>query len=239
MLASCDGKTMTIQKPLTVTISDLTVQQQNSTPISHQTIAASVGGTLQMDPQAVHATVNQLSVQLGDQLALAGNPASPIDLTIQSGGKLAGSGEVDLKQADFAKLLATLSPFLSPDQAASLKQLSSGTMNGMISLKQADSNNQVAADLSVQGLTIGQALHNETAHLTAGATLLSDMSAVNDVNVGVDTSFAKKVTVSNGQVVLATAESDGQGQKLVPVSMFDMLRSVNVQVQEWRRWMRS
>jgi hypothetical protein len=69
-------------------------------------------------------------------------------------------------------------------------------------------------------------ISHETVKLTATAKMPGDMSAVNDLNVGIDTSYAKKISISNGQVVLTTTQSGQQ----VPVGVFDMLRSVNVQV---------
>jgi hypothetical protein len=74
--------------------------------------------------------------------------------------------------------------------------------------------------------TVTTPISHETVTLTAAAKMPGDMSAVNDVNVGVDTSYAKKIAISNGQIVLATK----QGQEQVPVGVLDMLRSVNVQV---------
>ena len=81
------------------------------------------------------------------------------------------------------------------------------------------------------GSTAGQdqnVVNNETVQITAAAaTAAGDMSAVHDLNVGVDTSFAK-IRLSNGQVVLAKSV-DG---KLVPVGPFDQLQSVNVEVDD-------
>ena len=54
------------------------------------------------------------------------------------------------------------------------------------------------------------------------------MSAVHDVTVGVDTSFARKLSITNGQIVLATR----QGDKLVPVGLFDKLQSLNVEADD-------
>jgi hypothetical protein len=70
-------------------------------------------------------------------------------------------------------------------------------------------------------------VNNETVQITAAATAAGDMSAVHDLNVGVDTSFAK-IRLSNGQVVLAKSE-DG---RLVPVGPLDELQSVNVEVDD-------
>ena len=70
-------------------------------------------------------------------------------------------------------------------------------------------------------------LNNETVQLTASAAASGDMSAVHDLSVGVDSSFAK-LRVSNGQVLLAKSE-DG---KLVPVGLFDELQSANVEADE-------
>jgi hypothetical protein len=69
-------------------------------------------------------------------------------------------------------------------------------------------------------------ISHETVKLTATARMPGDMSAVNDLNVGVDISYAKKIAISNGQIVLATK----QGEQQVSVGVFDMLRSLNVQV---------
>ena len=70
-------------------------------------------------------------------------------------------------------------------------------------------------------------VNNETVQITAAATAAGDMSAVHDLNVGVDTSFAK-IRLSNGQILLAKSE-DG---KLVPVGPLDQLQSVNVEVDD-------
>jgi hypothetical protein len=70
-------------------------------------------------------------------------------------------------------------------------------------------------------------LNNETVQLTAAASAAGDMSAVHDLNVGVDTSFAK-IRLSNGQLLLAKSE-DG---KLVPVGPIDQLQSVNVEADD-------
>ena len=86
------------------------------------------------------------------------------------------------------------------------------------------------ADLTVRERSAGQdqnVFNDETVQLTAAASAAGDMSAIHDLSVGVDTSFAK-IRMSNGQVVLAKRE----GGKFVPVGMFDQLQSVNVEADD-------
>ncbi len=55
-------------------------------------------------------------------------------------------------------------------------------------------------------LTVGQALKNEAINATASANLAPDLSTASNLNVNVDTSFARKITVTSNQIVLKTAQ---------------------------------
>jgi hypothetical protein len=231
LLASCDGKTITIQKPLTITIADLTVQPHNgattTSPINDQTLSASVGGTVSQQDGGMHAVLNTLALQFGDQIKLQGDSQSPLDVTLDRSGAIGAAGAVQLS-ADLPKLINTGSLVLPPDQMASLRQLSGGQMSGTIQLQRAGEATKASCDLSLSGLTLGTILNNETFHIVAGAAMAGDLSAIHDVNVGIDSSFAKKISVSDGQVVLQTR----QGDRLVPVGLFDKLQSIKVEADE-------
>jgi hypothetical protein len=91
MLASYDGNTLTIQKPLTFSIANLTVQQRNSgsvvTPINNETLALSIGGSVSAEGGQIHADVDtpfarKLSITNG-QIVLArrqGDKLVPVGL---------------------------------------------------------------------------------------------------------------------------------------------------------------
>jgi hypothetical protein len=231
MAGSYDGTTFTISEPLSVSIANLSLQQKGggpgSTPIENQTVAAAIGGTVSLSGGNIQAKLQTLSLELGDQLKIEGNPQSPLDVSMTSGTVWA-SGSVQLVQADLPKLLAMAGLILPPEQMASLKSLSSGRVSGTLGLQRSADGTTASADFTVSALTLGQKLNNETIHLIAGAALASDMSAVHDVSLTVETSFAKKIAVSNGQIVLRTRR-DG---KLEPVGVFDMVRSVDAEVDD-------
>jgi hypothetical protein len=91
MLASYDGNTLTIQKPLTFSIANLTVQQRNSgsvaTPINNETLALAIGGSVSPEGGQIHADVDtsyarKLSITNG-QIVLArrqGDKLVPVGL---------------------------------------------------------------------------------------------------------------------------------------------------------------
>jgi hypothetical protein len=232
MLASYDGTTLTIQKPLAFSIANLTLEQRGSgavvTPINNQTVTLAIGGSVSAGGGQIHANLPQLYFQMGDELKVQGDAQTPLDFALAPSGTMAASGTIQLAQADLPKLLSLGALVLPPEQMASLRQLKSGLVAGTIRLEHASAANKVSAEISVNSLTVGKLLNNENAHLLAVATLEGDMSAVHDVTVGVDTSFAKKLSITNGQIVLATR----QGDKLVPVGLFDKLQSVNVEADE-------
>ncbi len=231
MEGSYDGTTFTILKPLTVSIANLSLEQKgaaNPKPIENQTLAAEIGGSVSLSDGGVHANLQTLSFQFGDQLKIAGDPQGPLNLGLTAGGILSASGSVQLVNADLPKLLDMASLVLPPDQMASLKQLSGGQVSGAIHLQQAANATMGTADISVNSLTVGQKLNNETVHLVAHWTLASDLSSVHDFSLAVDTSFAKKISIVNGQFALLTREGD----RLVPTRVFDKLQSLSVQVDE-------
>ncbi|MGD0462906.1 MAG: hypothetical protein ABSB74_10500 [Tepidisphaeraceae bacterium] len=230
MTGSYDGTTFTISKPLTVSIADLSVEQKGGggKPIENQTIAAAIGGSVSLSGGAIHANLQTLSLQIGDQLKIEGDPQSPLDVALTPAGKIAASGSVQLAQADLPKLLNTASLILPPEQMASLKQLTGGQVSGTFRLQPSADATTASADLSVNALTVGQILNNETIHLVAGATLASDFSAVHDASLVLETSFAKKISVTNGQIVLLTRE----GNVLVPTGLFNKVQSLDIEVDD-------
>jgi hypothetical protein len=231
MEGSYDGTTFTISKPLTVSIANLSLEQKgaaNPKPIENQTLAAEIGGSVSLSDGGVHANLQTLSFQFGDQLKIAGDGQTPLDVGLTSGGILSASGSVQLVNADLPKLLSMGSLVLPPDQMASLNQLTGGQVSGAIHLQQAANATMGTADISVNSLTVGQKLNNETVHLVAKWTLASDLSSVHDFSLAVDTSFAKKISIVNGQFALLTREGD----RLVPTRLFDKLQSLWVEVDE-------
>jgi hypothetical protein len=231
MEGSYDGTTFTISKPLTVSIANLSLEQKgaaNPKPIENQTLAAEIGGSVSLSDGGVHANLRTLSFQLGDQLKIAGDSQAPLDLGLTSGGILSASGSVQLVNADLPKLLSMASLVLPPDQMASLDQLTGGNVNGAIHFQQAANATMGLADISINSLTVGQKLNNETVHLVARWTLASDLSSVHDFSLNVDTSFAKKISIVNGQFALLAREGD----RLVPTRLFDKLQSLWVEVDE-------
>jgi len=70
-------------------------------------------------------------------------------------------------------------------------------------------------------------INDQTVRTTIGGSAsLADGISLQDVNVGVDTSFAEKLNISQGQIVLAKRV----GNAVVPVGPLDMLQSANVEV---------
>jgi hypothetical protein len=231
MEGSYDGTTFTISKPLTVSIANLSLEQKgaaNGKPIDNQTLAAEIGGSVSLSGGGVHANLQRLLFQFGDQLKIEGNPQSPLDVTMGPAGTIGASGSVQLVKADLPKLLSMASLVLPPEQMASLNQLTGGQVSGAIHLQRTAETTMGTADFSVNSLSVGQMLNNETVHLVGAWTLASDLSSVHDASLNVDTSFAKKISIVNGQFALLTREGD----RLVPTRLFDKLQSVWVEVDD-------
>lgn len=232
MTGSYDGTTCTISQPLAVSIADLSLQQSgggpSSAPINDQTLAAAIGGSVSLSNGNIHADLHTLSLQLGDLLKIEGDPQAPLDVALSPTGTLAASGSVRLAGADLPKLLQVAAMVLPPQQMASLKQLSSGNVSGTINLQRAADATAVSADISVKALTVGQILNDETVHLTAGATLAGDMSSIHDGSVEIDTSFARKISIADGQIVLQAR----RGDRLVPVGLLDKVQSARAEVDD-------
>ncbi len=227
MTGSYDGTTFTISKPLTVSIANLSLEQKGSKPIENQTLSAVIGGSVSLSG-GIHANLQTLSLQMGDQLKIEGDPRSPLDVALSPAGTIAASGSVQLAQADLPKLINMASLVLPPEQMASLNQLAGGQVSGAIRFQRSGDATTASADISVNSLTVGQILNNETIHLTAGATLASDFSAVHDASLILETSFAKKISVTNGQIALLTRE----GNVLVPTGLFNKVQSLDIEVDD-------
>ncbi len=227
MLASCDGTTITISQPLTVSIANLSLEQKGSKPIENQTLAATIGGSVSF-ADGLHANLQTLSLQVGDQLKIVGDPQAPLDVALTQAGTIGASGSVQLANADLPKLLNLASLVLPPEQVASLKQLTGGQVSGAIRFERAADATKASVDISINSLTIGQVLNNETVHLVAEATLAGDFSAVHSTSLTIQSSFAKNISISNGEIVLITRE----GNVLVPTGLFDKVRSVDVEVDD-------
>jgi hypothetical protein len=230
MTGSYDGTTFTISKPLTVSIANLSLEQKGNggKPIENQTLSAVIGGSVSLSGGGVHANLQTLALQMGDQLKIAGDPQSPLDVALSPAGKIAASGSVQLAQADLPKLINMASLILPPEQMASLNQLTGGQVSGAIRFQRSADATAASADISVNSLTVGQILNNETIHLVAGATLASDCSAVHDASLILETSFAKKISVTNGQIALLTRE----GNVLVPTGLFNKAQSLDIEVDD-------
>jgi hypothetical protein len=232
MTGSYDGTTFTISQPLTVSITNLSLEQKGGAPsvkpIQNQTLAAAIGGSVSLSAGGIHANLQTLSLQVGDQLKVQGDSQSPLDVALASSGTFAASGSVQLVQADLPKLINLASLVLPPAQVASLKKIAGGVVSGTIRLQKSGDATAASADITVNSLTVGQLLNNETIHLVAGATLASDFSAVRETSLTIETSFAKKISISNGQIVLATRD----GELMVPTGMFDKVRSLDVEVDD-------
>lgn len=228
MSATFEGSTITMQKPLTLNIANLTLQRTGGgAPIDNQTLAAAIGGSVELGGAQIHANLQPIDLEFGDQLKIAGDPQAPVDISMAPTGTISASGNVQI-HADLPKLIATAAIAIPPEQMESLDEMTGGDVDGKIQLKGGDDANSVSADLMVSSLTVAQALTNESIHLTASASLAQDMSAIHDVNVGIDTSFAKKISIANGQIILQTR----QGDKMVPVGMLDQLQSADVDIDE-------
>ena len=232
MVGSYDGTTFTISQPLTVSIADFSLQQSgggpSSAPINDQTLAAAIGGSVSMSDGNIHADLQTMSLQIGDLLKIQGDPQSPLNVTLSPTGTLAASGTVRLAGADLPKLLKLAAMVLPPQQMASLNQLSSGNVSGTINLKPAAGATAVSADVSVNALTVGRILNNEMVHLVAGATLAGDMSSIHDASVEIDTSFARKISIAGGQIVLQAR----RGGRLAPVGLLDEVQSAHTEVDD-------
>jgi hypothetical protein len=92
MLASCDGKTMTISKPLTVTVAGLTLQEHGSTASQNQTV------------------LNNETVQLTAAASATGNMTAVHGLTVGVDSSFAkvrmSNGEIVLAKTDDGKVTA-------------------------------------------------------------------------------------------------------------------------------------
>jgi hypothetical protein len=228
MLASFDGTTLTITRPLTVSVTDLTVHQTSAgggaTAISDKSFSTQIGGSIAMANGGLQMKLQTLSLNVGQELAIRADPAAPVDLSLSSAGALAARGEIDLTNADIPQLLAMGGPFFTPDMAATLGRLSSAQAKGTIKFQAtADGGTSASIDLGVEQLTYGKYLNNEKIHLTAGAVATADQTAVHDANLNLDTSFGN-VNVSGGQFLLARREGD----RNVPVGPLDMVQSLDI-----------
>jgi hypothetical protein len=232
MLGSFDGTTFTITKPLTVTVSDLTLQQSgaggNSTPINNQSLSTQIGGSIALADGGLHMNLHTLSLDVGNELSIRADPQAPVDVALSSGGALTARGTVKLTNANLPELLAMGAPFLPPQQAANLGKLSSGQASGTIQFQPSPGGGTTASvDLNVIDVTVANYLTNEKIQLTLGGELTSDQTALHDATVNLNTSFGK-ISVSNGQFVLASRE----GNRNAPVGVFDMVQSVNIQASD-------
>ncbi|MGD1277832.1 MAG: AsmA family protein [Tepidisphaeraceae bacterium] len=207
MSGSYDGSTVTITKPLALSVENLTVQQNGAaTPITAMNLQAALAGSItQRSDGGREINLPTLSLSEGNDLQLAADPAMPIHLVISSGGT-SGSGQLKLVRADLPALSAKTAVLLSPQQKASLQQLTSGLASGSIQLKQdAGGNSTAAIDLSVDQLTYGTTVSGQKVSLTAGATL---PPGCNDVR-----NLALSLVVPGATVSVSGAVSDLAGQR--------------------------
>jgi hypothetical protein len=138
----------------------------------------------------------------GKHVSLAGaigfNAFSNGDVT--GGGNFALGGNFSLTNLNIAV------PGGPAPTAASILPLTSSQIGAKFELDRAAQGSTVSASANVASLTVGQALKNEAINATASANLAPDLSSASNLNVNVDTSFARKITVTSNQIVLKTAQ---------------------------------
>jgi hypothetical protein len=192
------------------------VNDQNVTSIKNLAVTATVGT----------ADAPLLATEISSDATVGQTISAPrIELT-RCDGDLAGL------QSAFAPLL----PLVMPQTVSqSVLVCTSGKLTGSMQASY-DGNTltiQKPLTFSIANLTVQQKnsgsvmtpINNETLALAIGGSVSPEGG---QIHADVDTSYARKLSITNGQIVLARR----QGDKLVPVGLFDKLQSLNVEVDD-------
>ncbi|MGD0389048.1 MAG: hypothetical protein ABSC42_08850, partial [Tepidisphaeraceae bacterium] len=192
------------------------VNDQNVTSIKNLTVAATVGT----------ADAPLLAMEISSDATVGEAVSVPrIELT-RCDGDLAGL------QSAFAPLL----PLVMPQPVSHNPVVcTSGKLTGsmLASYDGATLTIQKPLAVSIAHLTLEQRgsgavttpIDNQTIALAIGGSMSAEGG---QIHADVDTSFAKKLSITNGRIVLASR----QGDKLVPVGLFDKLQSLNVEADD-------
>jgi hypothetical protein len=208
--ASYDGKTLQITKPLSASVTNLTVVQNgNPTPISSMSLTATLAGTLaRMDDGAWDLKLPTLSLVEGTDLDIESDPATPLHYQVAKNGAVSGNGTVKLIQANLPKLAAMAAVGMPADRAAAIKKLTGGSASGALGLQTAaDGSCTASVNLTIDHVQYQNALNDQTLKLTAGATLDAGGNSVSNSNLSVASSFAS-VSFANPQAIQIAALAD-------------------------------
>ncbi len=201
-----------------------------------------VSGSGSMSDRNV-ATVKDVKLK-----TLIGTQQSPfLDLELSSDVTVAGGGSISVPRieltkcrADLPALQSTFGPLLplvipAPAIAQNILICTSGKLTASMSGSYDGTTFTLSrplavsiADLSLQQSGGGQILNDETIQLAAAATLGGDMSWIHDISVDINSSFARKISISDGQIVLQAR----RGDRLVPVGPLDMVQSAHAEVDD-------
>jgi hypothetical protein len=191
------------------------VNDQNVTSIKNLTVTATLGTS----DAPLLATEISSDATVGEAVSVPRIELTKCD------------GDLPALQSAFAPLL----PLLMPQPPRNLPVCTSGKLTGSMLASYDGTTLTIQKPLafSVADLTLEQRssgsvttpINKQTVAVAIGGSLSAEGG---QIHADVDTSFAKKISITNGQIVLARR----QGGKLVPVGLFDKLQSVNVEADD-------
>jgi hypothetical protein len=201
------------------------------------------------------AAVKNLTVTT--MVGTASSPLFDLQLGVDASMPLSGQGPISASRIELAKcdgdlpglqsamgpVLQLFAPANSMGQpsivqmvAENVLECTSGKLSGSMLASYDGQTLTIAKPLTIaiDGLTVERRdtnttpLKNESLRATVSASVSTAAQQVRDLNVTVDSSFARKVSVSNGQIALAMQ----RGGELVPASPLEMVRSLKLEVDD-------
>jgi len=229
-------------EPLQIKVqpTDLTLIDEHGTPQTAHVPAVSLvlsgsGAVNELNVTSIKNLTVTVTVGTADAPLLATEISS--DATV---GQTISAPRIELAKCDgdlaaLQSAFAPLLPLVMPQAPQNLPVCTSGKLSGSM-LASYDGTTltiQKPLTFSIANLTVQQKnsgsvetpINNETLALAIGGSVSPEGG---QIHADVDTSYAKKLSITNGQIVLARR----QGDKLVPVGLFDKLQSLNVEVDD-------
>ncbi len=218
-----ENDTVTLTKPLGVSLPNLQVAKAGRTVITREDITATINGAFGVG-KTTRANLSTLDFRAKSNLfSISKSGEAPIDVTLANGG-VSGNGAIainaDLKRLnDIAQAFsAEVSAKPASNEAGELK---SGKFDGVLKLAHAQGKGtDINFDGSVSDVTIttsGKPLQNEQIKLAAAANSPDDLSGVSVSNASLESRFAT-AKVSNAKLKL-----DG--------GTWELVQSANVDAQ--------